>query len=301
MLQPRNAATYVDCTLGAGGHAWGILNESSPEGRLLGLDFDPAALHIARERLSEFSPRVMIIQESYVHLDRLIRDLGWKNIKGVIFDLGVSSMQLDNPERGFSFRNKAPLDMRFDPRNPVNAQDLVNDLSESDLADLIFIYGEEKKARIIAKALNTNRPIMDTLHLAKVVSGAVGGRSSRKTGRKRHPATRTFQALRIAVNQELASLEEALPRALDCMDISGRLAVISFHSLEDRIVKNFFRRESKDCICPPKSPICNCGHRATVRLINRKPITPGKEEILYNPRARSARLRVVEKIAHLAH
>lgn len=300
-LQPRQAATFIDCTLGAGGHAWGILKESFPDGRLLGLDVDPTAVQIARERLSEFGSRVMIIQESYIHMSQMIKEVGWKTIMGVIFDLGVSSMQLDNPERGFSFRKQAPLDMRFDPGNPVSAQDLVNNLSESELADLIYRYGEERRSRMIAKSLVENRPIMDTLHLARIVSDAVGRRSYRTTRRKRHPATRTFQALRIAVNQELASLENALPSALEILDIGGRLSVISFHSLEDRIVKNYFRRESKDCICPPKSPICNCGHRATVRLINRRPIFPSHEEIIQNPRARSARLRTVEKINNLAH
>jgi len=300
-LQPRQAATYIDCTLGAGGHAWGILKASFPDGRLLGMDVDPIALQIARERLSEFGSRVRIIQESYIHLDRLIKDTGWKTIKGVVFDLGVSSMQLDNPERGFSFQKQAPLDMRFDPRNPVSAQDLINNLSEMELADLILKYGEERKARIIAKSLVEQRPIMDTLHLASIVTKVTGGRPVKIGRRKRHPATRTFQALRIAVNQELASLEKALPIAIDLLDTGGRLAVISFHSLEDRIVKNFFRRESKDCICPPKLPVCNCGHQATVRLINRRPIIPSHEEIIQNPRSRSARLRTVEKINKLAH
>jgi 16S rRNA (cytosine1402-N4)-methyltransferase len=300
-LQPRQSATYIDCTLGAGGHSWGILKASFPDGRLIGLDVDPGALHIARERLAEFGSRVMILQESYIHMNRLIKEAGWKTIMGVVFDLGVSSMQLDNPERGFSFQKQAPLDMRFDPRNPVSAHDLIDNLSEGELADLIYKYGEERKARIIAKSIIEQRPIKDTLHLASVVSKVTGGRSNRPGRQKRHPATRTFQALRIAVNQELASLEKALPIAIDILDTGGRLAVISFHSLEDRIVKNIFRRESKDCICPPKLPVCNCGHRATVRLINRRPVIPNHEEIIQNPRARSARLRTVEKINKLAH
>lgn len=300
-LKPMSGATYIDCTLGAGGHSIGILEASSPSGRLLGMDVDPTAIEIARQRLASFGDRVMLFRKPYLQLTRVAEQTGWKPIMGVLMDLGVSSMQLDDPGRGFSFRVEAPLDMRFDPDNPVTAQDLVNHLTETELADLIYQYGEERRSRKIAREIIRNRPISGTAQLAQVVTKAVRSRSNSKKRRQRHPATRTFQALRIAVNNELDGLEKVLPLALDILEIGGRLAVISFHSLEDRIVKIYFRRESEDCICPPETPQCLCGHRAAVHLVTRRPIKPSQEEILHNPRARSARLRVVEKIGHLAH
>ena len=201
-------------------------------------------------------------------------------------------MQLDTPERGFSFRQDALLDMRFDLRNPVRAVNLVNNLSEKELADLLYTFGEERRSRKVARAIIRARPIETTLQLANVVADAT---SSGRRGM--HPATRTFQALRIAVNQELDALQEVLPQAVDSLNPNGRLAVISYHSLEYRIVKQFFRRESTDCICPPKQPVCDCGHLASIRRITRRPVRPQKDEIERNPRARSARLRVVEKLS----
>ncbi len=200
-------------------------------------------------------------------------------------------MQLDTAERGFSFQSDAPLDMRFDPSNPVTADDLVNSLSEKDLADLLFRYGEEKRSRKVARAIIRSRPIHSTRQLAEVVSGAT---HSGRPGM--HPATRTFQALRIAVNQELEAVEAVLPQAVDSLAPGGRLAVISFHSLEDRLIKQFFRRESQDCICPPRQPVCTCGHHAVIREITRRPVEAGPEEIIENPRSRSAKLRVAEKL-----
>ena len=289
-LSPQRGGYYVDATLGAGGHAWGILESSSPDGQLLGLDVDPQALELARQKLSEFGSRAILVRASYTTLARQLDALKWQIVDGIVLDLGVSSMQLDTPQRGFSFQTEAPLDMRFDPENPVSAADLVNKLSEEELAGLIYRYGEERRSRSVARAIVQSRPIETTTQLAKVVARAT---HSGRPGM--HPATRTFQALRIAVNGELDALEEFLPQAVAALRAGGRLAVISFHSLEDRIVKEYFRQESRDCICPPRQPICTCGHRASLRLVNRKPIEPQESEVKDNPRARSARLRVVEK------
>jgi len=291
VLQPRSAGLYVDGTLGAGGHAEGILVASLPDGLLLGLDIDPQAIVLATERLKPFGPRAIIVKASYETLRAQLDAQGWEKVDGILLDLGISSMQVDTPERGFSFQADAPLDMRFDPQNPVRAADLVNNLSENDLADLLYRYGEERRSHQVARAIVQARPIYTTQRLAEVVSAVT---HSGKQGI--HPATRTFQALRIGVNQELETLEIALPQLVAALEPGGRLAVIAFHSLEDRIVKQFFRLESRDCICPPRQPICTCGHKATVKEITRHPIRPEEEETRKNPRARSARLRAVEKL-----
>lgn len=290
-LRPQPGGYYVDGTIGAGGHAWGILNASIPDGKLLGLDLDPQALTLAGERLVPFAERVTLVRASYLTLDMQLESLGWEPVDGILLDLGVSSMQLDTPERGFSFRTDAPLDMRFDPQAATTAADLVNNLSEGDLADLIYQYGEERRSRQVARAVVAARPLLTTKQLAEVVAKA---NPSKKRGI--HPATRTFQALRIATNGELDAVTQVLPLAVDALASGGRLAVISFHSLEDRIVKQFSRRESQDCLCPPKQPICTCAHKASLMEITRKPIQPSAAETLENPRARSSRLRVVEKL-----
>jgi 16S rRNA (cytosine1402-N4)-methyltransferase len=292
-LQPRRGGRYVDGTLGAGGHAWGILHHSAPDGILLGLDLDPQALSLARQRLAEFGSRAVLVQDSYTTLTEQLEQLNWPAVDGIVLDLGISSMQVDTPERGFSFQVDAPLDMRFSPENPIQAADLVNDLPERELADLLFKYGEEKRSRAIARAIVRSRPIHTTRELAQVVESALG-RPAR--GSRLHPATLTFQALRIAVNQELEAIEAVLPQAVAALASGGRLAVISFHSLEDRLVKTFFRRESQDCLCPPRQPLCTCGHQAVITEINRRPTKPGPEEVEQNPRARSARLRVAERL-----
>lgn len=289
-LSPQRGGHYVDATLGAGGHAWGILQASAPEGLLLGMDVDPLALEIAGEYLADFGSRAILVRASYTSLAEQLAALGWQYVEGIVLDLGVSSMQLDTPGRGFSFQTDAPLDMRFDPRNPVRAADLVNELPESELANLLSRYGEERRARQVARAIVAARPLETTTQLARVVAAVTG---SGRPGM--HPATRTFQALRIAVNHELDALEEFLPQALSALAPSGRLAVISFHSLEDRIVKQYFRRESQDCICPPRQPVCTCGHRAVISIVNKHLIRPDETEVKDNPRSRSARLRVVEK------
>lgn len=301
-LRPTRGGQYIDGTLGAGGHAYGILRASSPDGKLLGLDVDPQALEIARQRLQPFGDRVHIIQSSYTEIVNIMQRLGWSNVQGVLLDLGVSSMQLDTPGRGFSFQVDAPLDMRFSPHAHMNAADLVNSLTEAELAKILFEYGEERRARQIAKAIIQARPVTTTKQLSDLIlrisaSHKVSFQSHEKSGKKKlHPATRTFQALRIAVNQELQAIEKVMPQAVSVLSTGGRLAVISFHSLEDRIVKQFFRHESRDCICPPKQPVCTCGHKASLVEINRRPILASQAEVVENPRARSAKLRVVEKL-----
>lgn len=289
-LRPHSPGLYVDGTVGAGGHAGGILESSSPAGRLLGLDLDPLALQLSGQHLQSFSERVVLRQASYTRMKAILSELGWPAVDGIVLDLGVSSIQIDNPERGFSFQTEGPLDMRFGPHVQRTAADLVNGLAERDLSDLIWQYGEERFSRRIAHAIVQARPLLTTSQLAEVIANAVGVRHS-----PIHPATRTFQALRIAVNGELEGLEATLPQAIECLAPGGRLAVISFHSLEDRIVKQFFRKESVDCICPPQQPVCTCGHKATLTEVARKPVEASEEEIKKNSRARSARLRIAEK------
>jgi 16S rRNA (cytosine1402-N4)-methyltransferase len=289
-LRPKRGSRFVDGTLGAGGHAEGLLAASQPGGQLLGLDVDPQALSLARQKLLPWDERAWIIKSSYTSLLVQMAERGWDSVDGILLDLGASSMQFDSPERGFSFMTDGPLDMRFDPSNPLTAAEIVNKWSEQELTDVLFRYGEEPAARRIARAMIVSRPINGTLHLASVI-----GKVLPRKGRH-HPSTRTFQALRIAVNGELEAVEKTLPLAVQALVQEGRLAVISFHSLEDRLVKEFFRRESKDCICPPRQPICTCGHKATIKEINRRPITPTEEELNQNLRARSAKLRVAEKL-----
>jgi len=294
-LQIRAGGCYIDGTVGAGGHAEGILRAGAPDGRLLGLDADPAALAICRERLAPFGKRVTLVHGNFADLATLAQAHGFVPADGILLDLGLSSMELAAPERGFSFQHAGPLDMRFDPHGPVTAADLVNGLSERELADLIYRYGEEPASRAIARAIVAARPVRSTTELAAIVAQAV-----RRRG-KIHPATRTFQALRIAVNDELHVLEQALTAALQVLksggvEKGGRLAVISFHSLEDRIVKQFFARESKDCLCPPETLVCTCGHKATLALVTRKPIVPTADEIMQNPRSRSAKLRIAARL-----
>ncbi|MDO9088110.1 MAG: 16S rRNA (cytosine(1402)-N(4))-methyltransferase RsmH [Anaerolineaceae bacterium] len=290
-LAPFSGGLYIDGTVGAGGHAWGILDASNPHGKLLGLDLDPQALVIANQRLSLFKDRVFIIQGSYIELSSFAQELGWNFIDGIILDLGVSSIQLDSKERGFSFQYDAPLDMRFGDHPTSNAADVINNYSENELAELIWRYGEEKNARRIARLIVQNRPISTTFELANLTKKAYGNKFSQI-----HPATRTFQAIRIVVNQEMQAIETVIPQAIKLLKPGGRLAIISFHSLEDRIVKTIFRLESKDCYCPPEQPVCTCNHIATIKEVNRKPIQATQQEVSENPRSRSAKLRIAEKL-----
>jgi 16S rRNA (cytosine1402-N4)-methyltransferase len=290
-LEVRAGRRYIDCTVGLGGHAEAILNAGFPSARVLGMDLDPAALHLAQERLAAYESRALLVEGNFAALKEVAESSGFAPADGILFDLGVSSLQLDDAERGFSFRQDSPLDMRMSPREEVTAADIVNTYPAEELANVIWRYGEERHSRRIARLIVANRPVTTTFQLAQLVERAAGGARE-----KIHPATRTFQALRIAVNGELDSLETALRDACGLLDIGGRLAVISFHSLEDRIVKNFIRRESTDCICPPSAPACRCGHTAMLRPVSRRPISPGEEEIRRNPRSRSAKLRVAERI-----
>jgi 16S rRNA (cytosine1402-N4)-methyltransferase len=290
-LEPTSGGRYVDGTLGAGGHARGIMEVSAPDGQLLGLDVDPQALAIARRNLAPYEHRIHLAQASYTSLSTQLAQLGWDAVDGIVLDLGASSMQFDTVERGFSFMQDAPLDMRFGPHALQTAADLVNKLTERELADLIYQYGEDRDSRKIARAIVKARPIHTTRELVAVIESA-----SPRRGDRIHPATRTFQALRIAVNEELTSIEAVLPQAVAGLRSGGRLAVISFHSLEDRIVKDFFREQSRDLVNPPYEQIYEVERKATLKEVNRKPITPSDEEIKNNPRARSAKLRIVEKL-----
>ena len=290
MLKPESGQHFIDGTVGGGGHAQGILEASAPDGQLLGIDADPEALQVAQVRLEAFGPRITLVQSNFIRLEEIAGQRGFYPVHGILFDLGVSSMQLSVAARGFSFQRNGPLDMRMDPGLQKTAADLVNDLPVKELADLLWRYGEERRARRIAQAIAAARPLTTTGKLVEVLIRAVGRRG------RIHPATRTFQALRIAVNDELGALEAVLPQAMRILAPGGRLAVISFHSLEDRLVKWFFRQEARDCICPPDMPICSCGHRAVLRIVTRRPEVPSAMEKAGNPRSRSAKLRVAEKL-----
>lgn len=290
-LQPGAGSRHIDGTVGAGGHAAGILQASLPDGELLGLDRDPSALALARSHLARFGGRVHLAHRSFAEMHLAAAALPWATVSGVLLDLGLSSMQVDDPARGFAFRLEGPLDMRFDPGQPTTAADLVNETSEAELADLLWRFGEEPRSRQVAHRIVLARPLATTTELAQVVA-----RTARRGRPGMHPATRVFQALRIAVNGELEALQEGLKQAHALVAPGGRIAVIAFHSLEDRIVKEFFRRESRDCICPPGQPVCTCGHRATLRILTRKPVEPDEAEVRANPRARSAKLRVAERL-----
>jgi 16S rRNA (cytosine1402-N4)-methyltransferase len=290
-LAVQPGGRYVDCTVGAGGHARAVLEASSPGGLLLGLDADPKAIELAGKALDAYGDAVRLVAVNFRSLESVCRRYNFVPVHGVLFDLGVSSMQLADRRRGFGFQVDAPLDMRFSASQTLTAAEIVNTYEEKEIADIIFRYGEEPASRRIARAIVRARPIESTGRLAEVIARAVGG-----VRRRIHPATRTFQALRIAVNDELAALEEALAQARNVLGPGGRLVIISFHSLEDRIVKRFLRMESQDCICPPQTPACVCNHKATLRALARRAITPSAAEIAANPRSRSAKLRAAERI-----
>jgi 16S rRNA (cytosine1402-N4)-methyltransferase len=290
-IQPSAGSRYIDGTLGGAGHARGILLKSGPTGMLLGLDQDIEAIDKARKTLAEFGDRAVLRQGSFRTLVPQLADLDWGKVQGVLFDLGLSSLQLGDPSRGFSFLTEGPLDMRFDQSQELTAEQIIHTWSERELSQLLRDYGEERYARRIAHAITAGRPLRSTTELAEIVVNAVPHSRSRI-----HPATRTFQALRIAVNDELNALSEGLKVAVEVLDTGGRVAIISFHSLEDRTVKRFFKQESTDCICPPEQLECNCNHQAVLKLITRKPIMPTDEEVRLNPRSRSARLRIAEKV-----
>jgi 16S rRNA (cytosine1402-N4)-methyltransferase len=293
-LRPAPARRYLDGTLGGGGHSEEILIRSSPDGQVLGLDRDDEAIAAARERLQRFSERLVTRQASFANAKAILAEIGWSGVNGVILDLGISSHQIDTPERGFSFRAETALDMRMDRRQALDAREVLNTFAADELERTFRDYGEEPNARRIARAIVERRrqaPIHMTGELVKIIESVKGGRR-----REHHPATQVFQALRITVNQELQHLEKFMEAGFEALLPQARLAVISFHSLEDRIVKNAFRRWSRSCLCPPRVLRCQCGWSQKVRLLTKKPILPSTSEIRENPRARSAKLRVVERV-----
>lgn len=296
-LAPHTGGRYLDGTFGGGGHTTAILRAIAPDGRVLALDADPAAIARGAALQTAFGARLTLRQGNFAELARFAAEEGFAPLDGILLDLGVSSYQLADPVRGFSFAADGPLDMRLGPAALETAADIVNGRDETELADLIFRYGEERWARRIARAIVREReraPFTTTAPLAALVARTVAATGA---GRERiHPATRTFQALRIAANRELAVLETALEATPAILAPGGRLAAIAFHSLEDRIVKAFMRREATDCVCPPRLPVCVCGHRATLRLVVRKGIRANETEVAENPRSRSAILRIAERL-----
>jgi 16S rRNA (cytosine1402-N4)-methyltransferase len=310
LLQPSTGGTYIDGTLGGGGHTEALLRCSAPDGKVLGIDTDRQALERVQARLAQYieNGRLLLAHGNFAQMAQIAAAHGCTSVQGVLLDLGFSSDQMDNPERGFSFSSDGPLDMRLDQSLTLSAYDLVNTASEQELADIFWHYGEERRARQIARRILREREkgaITRTAQLATLIATGVPYRPDTI-----HPATRAFQALRIAVNHELEQLEAVLPLIVDLLAKEererteqagglGRMVIISFHSLEDRIVKEYLRQEATDCICPPRLPVCVCNHRARLRLLTRKPMTPTEREIAHNPRARSAKLRAAEAIGQV--
>lgn len=295
-LNIRPGGIYVDCTLGGAGHSSLIAAQLTDGGRLIAIDQDDWALDHARERLASAMDKVTLVKSNFRHIKDIVNDLDLEGVDGILFDLGVSSPQLDEGERGFSYNADAPLDMRMDQQAPLSAYDIINEWEEEEIARVIWEYGEEKFSRRIARQIVENRkkkPVQTTGELVEIIKEAIPA-AARRTGP--HPAKRTFQAIRIAVNDELDAFKEAIIDAISVLRPGGRVSVITFHSLEDRICKQIFQEYSKGCTCPPSFPICACGNQATVKVITRKPVLPSEEELEANPRARSAKLRVAEKL-----
>jgi 16S rRNA (cytosine1402-N4)-methyltransferase len=283
----------VDCTLGGGGHLRHLIKFLSTKAQIIAIDRDKEILEASRKKLN--LPNITFIHEDFRYLSQILSGLNISKVTGVLLDLGVSSMQLDTASRGFSYHENAGLDMRMNTEQRLNATEIVNHFSEEEIARIIYDYGEERYARNIARSIVKNRQekaISSTLELVDIIKSSVPARYSRE----KHPARRTFQALRIAVNSELEAVQEVLPQAVKHLVTGGRLCVITFHSLEDRIVKKFMQEQARECICPPDFPVCTCGHKASLKLFSRKPLLPDENECYQNPRARSAKLRVAEKI-----
>lgn len=298
-LAVRPGGRYIDCTTGLGGHSTAIAQELGDEGRLLCMDQDADALEFARTKLAPFGRRVSFVHGNFRDIASVAQAEGFTAVDGILMDLGISSMQIGRAERGFAFGLDGPLDMRMDPSSGgITAAEIVNEWDETSIANLFYTYGEERQSRRIAASVVHNRPIATTWELARAIEQAVGGARGRT---QIHPATKVFLALRIRVNGELDSLDAALPQAYSLLGFGsahggGRLVVISFHSLEDRVVKQYMRREATDCICPPQVPLCRCGHVATLRDLTRRAVKPGDEEVARNPRSRSAVLRAAERL-----
>ena len=295
-LQIQPSGIYVDCTLGGAGHSQVIASALSSEGRLIAIDQDEWALNNATEKLKPYKDRVTLIKGNFRNLREIVEQQGFHKVDGILFDLGVSSPQLDEGERGFSYHADAPLDMRMDTSGPLTAKDVVNEWSEKELADVIYRYGEEKFSRQIAREIvraREEKPIETTGELVELIKKGIPAPARRSGG---HPAKRTFQAIRIAVNDELNAFREALEDAIQVLKPGGRVSVITFHSLEDRICKQVFQKYVGGCTCPPDFPQCVCSNQAIVRIVNRKPILPSNVELDENNRARSAKLRIAEKL-----
>ncbi|MEL7565369.1 MAG: 16S rRNA (cytosine(1402)-N(4))-methyltransferase RsmH [Dehalobacterium sp.] len=297
MLNLKSTGLFVDCTMGGAGHSKEILKRSSPEGKLIAIDQDEAALAAGHDRLKEYGHRVTIVHDNFANIKNILNKLQITSVDGFLFDVGVSSYQLDNPERGFSYMEDAPLDMRMDnERQTLTAADLVNTASPEEISRIIFEYGEERWAKRIAEFIKDYRltkKIETTGDLVQIIKKAIPA-GARKDGP--HPAKRTFQALRIAINNELEVLESVVADAATFLKPQGRICIITFHSLEDRIIKNQFQKLTGRCTCPADFPVCRCEHKKLLKIITRKPIVPSKREIEKNPRARSAKLRVAERV-----
>ena len=294
-LDIKSDGIYVDGTLGGGGHAWHICRQLGPKGRLIGIDQDAAAIEASRKRLAEFGPKVTVVRSNYCHMKDLLWQMEIDKVDGILLDLGVSSYQFDNADRGFSYREDAPLDMRMDQRQEMTARDIVNGYSEQELYRIIRDFGEDKFAKNIAKHICRARQmktIETTFELSEIIKGAIPMKM-RATGG--HPAKRTFQAIRIELNQELSVLQDSLNDMIDILKEDGRICIITFHSLEDRIVKTIFKKNENPCECPPNFPVCMCGKKSKGKVITRKPIIPSEEEMEQNPRSKSANLRVFVK------
>lgn len=286
---------YVDGTLGGGGHSYEILRRLSPKGRLIGIDQDGEALKAAGERLKEFENQITLVRSNYCEIDKVLKELNVEKVDGILLDIGVSSYQLDNLERGFSYKSDAPLDMRMDTRQELTAADVVNTYSENELFKIIKDYGEDKFAKNIAKHIvlaRKEKPLETTRELSEVIKRAIPMKVQAKGG---HPAKKTFQAIRIEVNQELTVLKESIDKMIDLLKPNGRICIITFHSLEDRIVKTKFRENENPCTCPPNFPVCVCGKKSKGKVITRKPIIPSEDEIEENKRAKSSKLRIFER------
>ncbi len=294
-LHIRPDGVYVDGTLGGAGHSYEICRRLSGAGRLIGIDQDGDAIEAAKERLREYEDRVTVVRSNYQDMPAVLRDLGIRSVDGILLDLGVSSYQLDTVERGFTYKEDAPLDMRMDQRQEKTARDIVNGYTEEELCRILWDYGEERFARNIARRIvqaRQEKPVETTGELNEIIRKAIPAKARTSGG---HPGKRTFQAIRIELNRELEVLEESLNGMIDLLDDGGRICVITFHSLEDRIVKNIFRKNEDPCICPKEFPVCVCGRKPKGRVVTRKPILPGDREKEYNKRSRSAKLRIFER------
>jgi 16S rRNA (cytosine1402-N4)-methyltransferase len=304
-LDPKAGQNFIDCTLGGGGHSARILDLNGPKGKVLAFELDPRAIKAAKSRLKDYKDRIVIVRDSYAHLKDYIKKENLKPIQGIVFDLGLSSDQLDKADRGFSFKDHGSLDMRFDPENQkLKAEDIILNWSESELLKIFYEYGEVKQTKRLVQGiiawrktfLKQKQKELKTSMFVSAILEILNIKESNLKKHRIHPATQIFQALRIAVNSELDNISKALPQALDILESGGRIAVISFHSLEDRIVKHYFKQMSQGCICPPESPVCNCNNKAKLKIITKKVIEPSANEISANRRSRSAKLRVAEKI-----